>query len=571
MRLYSLLVCIVAAADVHRPAPDDSVCDGDLNLLQLHHETKSKPALGADLGLLESEGGDEHTSIFLLDFKKGVDRVELWWFVTIMLTYTIVVDRLQALANYLAEGDRCDEMFVQRVYSELQIFGLVAITLFIGQNLLGHLSMDQFILFEFTDILCSMGACTLILVGVVLFTWRKSLESSWMQLSYGHSDFHGKMSADAGEVHCVSQGFLDFYVMAAHFRIHNNVPLDFDFYLYMRESLSQAICSLVNITWHAWTALLVCCLCGLAHVRSNGSAGTVYGKVLVFTGTCWFIAACELLLYLYLLQTKKALQAHIGTASKEHVERCWRQCLSESTLESAGSDREIVARTHFDFRLAKILKSSDSRDNDVSVVMSETSAQISSEFIQIFSLIACFQLALYVMHYAYNISANGLVWYWHVVVMIPLALSILVLLPLVISTLAFLQGYAFPDPDVLDAMITQSKEFEQDCQYIKDQIRSLIGKPDLGQPFIAVLKRANTVATPTETGSGFMKSVMKSAHGTMQDILKTFNINVSRRRLRRLTDHLDRNNDGTVSVHEFLTGIGADDMPELAQLKAQSG
>merc|ERR1719424_1053912 len=174
------------------------------------------------------------------------------------------------------------------------------------------------------------------------------------------------------------------------------------------------------------------------------------------------------------------------------------------------------------------------------------------------------------MHYAYNISAEGLVWYWHVVVLIPLGLSIFVLLPLVISTLAFLQGYAYPDPEVLDAMITQSKEFEQDCQYIKDQIRSLIEKPELGQPFLAVLKRANTDNTETpERGSSFMRNI--GAGATMQDFLKTFNINVSNRRLRRLTNHLDKNMDGKVSVHEFLTGIGADDMPELSELKAQAG
>ena len=46
---------------------------------------------------------------------------------------------------------------IQRVNAELQIFGLVAISLFIGQNLLGTMPHDTFAFFEFVDIFVAHG------------------------------------------------------------------------------------------------------------------------------------------------------------------------------------------------------------------------------------------------------------------------------------------------------------------------------------------------------------------------------------------------------------------------------
>ena len=40
--------------------------------------------------------------------------------------------------------------------------------------------------------------------------------------------------------------------MSAHFRVEHNVGHDFDFYEYMRETLSEQICYLINIGWYTW-------------------------------------------------------------------------------------------------------------------------------------------------------------------------------------------------------------------------------------------------------------------------------------------------------------------------------
>ena len=64
------------------------------------------------------------------------------WITTAMFGFTFVVDRVQWVIDRLAFGDRCNEMFVRRVNAELQIFGLVAISLFIGQNLMGSMPGD---------------------------------------------------------------------------------------------------------------------------------------------------------------------------------------------------------------------------------------------------------------------------------------------------------------------------------------------------------------------------------------------------------------------------------------------
>jgi hypothetical protein len=498
-------------------------------------------------------GGGDHDSIFLLKLEDGLLQNALWWIVVGMLVYTICVDRAQALAQYLSQGDRCDEMFVQRIYAELQIFGLIAISLFIFQNLLGRIPGKYFVLFEFVDILCSMGACSLIVVGVVLYSFRKKLERSWTQFR-DLNNLHDKMSANASSAYEHDQGFLDFYVMAAHFRLNNNVPADFDFFLYMRESLSQSICFLININWITWCAMLLFSLVQTFFVYYSPTSGKQQFAVVWFGVSCWLVAANILVIYVWLSMTMKDLRHHIGS-SPERIESCWRQCAAEAHVASSESAKVpvgladnpgLLKRLHFDEKLANLLKKGGVDDN-----ISERKAfgiKASQQVLQILALFSCFQLALYVMTVAYNIQAEGMNALWHLVMIAGFCASTFYLLPMAISVLALIQGYAQPDPDVLDAVITESKEFERDCEYVKDQIRELTAKPELRKKLVDMLNASAGDAAVRQKGVDF------------QDLLHSLHINVGERRIRRLMRYLDEDQDGTISVDEFIRGVGATDL-----------
>merc|ERR1719473_1109827 len=80
-----------------------------------------------------------------------------------------------------AQSNRCNKMFVDRIVSELMMFGVVAISVFVFTQL-SSFPEHTHNLFEFTDVLCSFGACFLILVGIVLYCCRRCFE--WNQDSH---------------------------------------------------------------------------------------------------------------------------------------------------------------------------------------------------------------------------------------------------------------------------------------------------------------------------------------------------------------------------------------------------
>lgn len=564
--LYSATPLVLAGL-----APE--VCPEDLNLLQLNaarpdaSDTRAppRPLALADAGTATSArvtshrgGGDDHASIFLLHLEDGLLQRALWWIILGMLVYTIMVDRAQALAQYLSQGDRCDEMFVQRVYAELQIFGLIAISLFICQNLAGRMPVKYFVLFEFTDILCSMGACSLIVVGVVLHSFRKKLERSWTPFR-DLDDIHDKLSQNVSVAHDYDQGFLDFYVMAAHFRLNNNVPSDFDFFLYMRESLSQNICFLININWITWFAMLGCSVVATFFVYYSPTEGKPHLAVVWFATTCWLVAAGILAIYVWLSRSMRELREIIGS-NPERVEACWRQCTADGHGPSLQSMKTrigleenpgLLKRLHFDEKLADLLKQGSTSSHHELAQKKKAGIGVCQQLLQVLSLLACFQIALYVMTFAYNISAEGMNALWHLVSIAGFCVSIFYVLPMAISVLALFQGYAQPDPDVLDAVIDESKAFERDCEYVKDQIRELTAKPELRKKLVDTLNAS--------------AGDVRENKVNFQDFLQKLHINVGERRLRRLVRFLDEDRDGTLSVDEFIRGVGATDLAQAVK------
>merc|ERR1719240_592801 len=118
---------------------------------------------------------------------------------------------------------------------------------------------------------------------------RRLMERQWRDYHAGHDDFHQMAKQDSGHVHTVSQGSLDFYVMAAHFREDHHLSHDFDFFLYMPETLSDQICELINVSWVTWTVSLLVSLIGLGIVDLGDTlnAWDAERKVLGFTLACW--------------------------------------------------------------------------------------------------------------------------------------------------------------------------------------------------------------------------------------------------------------------------------------------
>merc|ERR1719313_633402 len=227
------------------------------------------------------------------------------------------------------------------------------------------------------------------------------------------------------------------------------------------------------------------------------------------------------------------LRREIGS-SPERVEACWRQCASESDAEAkkTASGRYalvdnpgLLKRLHFDEKLAELLKESSNLTHEAALAERKSfGINVCQQLLQILALLACFQISLYVMTIAYNIQAEEMNALWHLATILGFSASTSFCLPKAISVLALIQGYSQPDPDVLDAVITESKEFERDCEYVKDQIRELTSKPELRKRLVDKLN-ASAGDVPQ--------------HKDFQDLLHELHINVGERRLQRLVRYLD--------------------------------
>merc|ERR1719201_1320433 len=167
------------------------------------------------------------------------------------------------------------------------------------------------------------------------------------------------------------------------------------------------------------------------------------------------------------------------------------------------------------------------------------------------------------MTVGYNIHYAHLHWIWHLAIVLPLLFGLLVLLPVVLSELSILKGYADPSHEVLDAMISQSTEFEEDCIFVRNQIRELMHRPELRQHLIGSIKAHKE---REQKGRKHFLLGFRGRYGrqVFQQLLGDLKISVSERRLGRMMRFMDRDGDGQVSVLEFLHAIRAgEDFKEL--------
>merc|ERR1719218_34716 len=82
----------------------------------------------------------------------------------------------------MAARSKTETMLLQRINAELMMFGIVGLGVFIGTNIVSDVPAEFFRVFEFTDILCSLGACGLIGIAAVLFLLRRVMERRWTLL-----------------------------------------------------------------------------------------------------------------------------------------------------------------------------------------------------------------------------------------------------------------------------------------------------------------------------------------------------------------------------------------------------
>ena len=209
----------------------------------------------------------------------------MWLILILMICFMTLVDRAQWFSERMAEGDRCEEMIVRRLNAELMMFGVVAITLFMLENSI-ELDHSLHINFEFIDILCSCGACTVIILGMLVFVVLGNLRRHYKDLMVTQRKFYDNIKEDKNHSMTLPPRFIEFYLLAAGMMDEFDLPYDFDFGVYTREMISQAVADMIDITPYTWIVLALNAL--LFWLITDSVEGFVNTDPSTVVG--WFIA-----------------------------------------------------------------------------------------------------------------------------------------------------------------------------------------------------------------------------------------------------------------------------------------
>ena len=107
---------------------------------------------------------------YQLPIVDGVGARDFWIIFSMMIAFIIIVDRLQFALDMAVKGDRCLEKLLARVYAELLVFGIVACGL-LFYTVYTKMSDRMHKIFELVDIMCTLGAMLVVVVGIFMFNF----------------------------------------------------------------------------------------------------------------------------------------------------------------------------------------------------------------------------------------------------------------------------------------------------------------------------------------------------------------------------------------------------------------
>lgn len=487
-----------------------------------------------DHGFKEEDHHHQH-SIFEMKLA-DLDCKDFWLIVFFMLVFTVIVDRVQWYITMKAQSNRCNKMFVERVVSELMMFGVVAISVFVFSQL-ASMTEHTHHLFEFTDVLCSFGACFLILMGIVLFCFRQWFEWSQDKTHYDPKEVLSKLKSvtslkelPSGTVRSLQNSVK----RAQFFARHKLTNQTFSWNLFLIETLNEGICELINLNWITWVA--ACILAGIILLWRHqiGHMGAMFHEIehphlvgyLVCTWINWALCVSQ---YISLLASHKQLRFHLGLTTVETM----RVGVEEAQRIEAAIDANQSINL-------------DGKDSDLDTVIKRL-ARMSTIFAQISQMLAlglCFMSGFYVMHLIHNINhfKDHSEWAWHLAFLVPLGTGLFLLLPLILVELASIQAFCDPSHDVMDSVIEQVHQASTDLQFLRTQLESASPEGTDAKKFVTdLLKNADVKTDDVISIKEFQK------------VLSKVGVKVSKERTARLCLWISK--DTSITYGELLEKI----------------
>lgn len=465
-----------------------------------------------------SDHDHDHGSLFTIDIV-DIDNMYFHTIFGSMLVFTIIVDRLEWLADAAVKGNRANEMFLSRVNAEIMMFGFVGVGVFVTSQFI-RVPHDKFIFFEFVDIFCSLSAVMLIGIAAVLFLMKWRLQKKFVNLM-GGAEWEQELLAEARQavsLRDVRTNEVELYIMRMRFQARNRTDPRFDFSLYLRESLTNNVCDLMNISWVTWFLIL---LLNLAFIAYRLVAGRLFTEpqpyLIAFVVCCWVTWGLHLAMEHAVNRGGRTLVEHLGTTEVESLRRSLHQAVR---LQCAHTEDEMKPGE---------VKLQEGHVGSKKLLNHRTFA-IVREALQLVSVFSAFEWAWYLMDILHNARKLHLAWWWHAIFIAPLCLNLFVHLPSIISKYSLVQCYFDPDPEVMDVVISQCAQLEEDLRFLRTQLER---RPD----WQAML--------PIEFRGA----------GELMRFLRKLDMHLSKVRVCRLFHAIDKDNSGVLDSDEIVAAL----------------
>jgi len=483
----------------------------------------SSPRSTRVAGRLQDETGDiaehhenehQHHSIFMMASRQ-LDCVAFWVILAGMMAFTILIDRCENTLTRWCKNDKTEWMLLQRINAELMMFGVIGLGVFIGSNLISDIPEHYFQLFEFIDILCSLGAVGVIVIAAILWILRRIMERRWAVLErntdYVPRNGEGRISVDQATMRQ-----FEWNLMSRKFRRHQQLPSSFSYLRYLKECLAQNICDLMDLSLWSWMLLFILSLCGLCARSGHSKPWSTQEYEIAFLILVWGTFFLFVLVQMEVNSARAHLRTELGIKDQthEHLEKTLSMLQQGSNISDTST---IGAPEH---------------------PKAKSWAWKIQQTIQFLSLSTAFEAAFYLMNVRFNLTVMHYGWWWKVLMAIPMFLNFFCMLPMIISRFTMVEAYFTPDHDAIDSVVNSMRSRYEDLRFLH-HLWLYKGKPLFASP------------------SG--KDVKEAEFG---DILRQTGIQVSQERLRRLFSHFDKNSWGIIDltqVNDTLSSMKNDE------------
>lgn len=456
--------------------------------------------------------------IFSLPSKYIIDSPFLWCLMALMVVFMIIVDRLQMLADSWVDGEHSKKVFMERLNAEVQMFGIVAITLFLFQYAILELTDDQNKQFHYVDLMCSIGACTLILFGGGLMVFITRITRMYRL----------GMQQDVAK-------YMRFYLSASTFMAKWSVPYDFSFAHYMKDNMIVAIAQLITLDYVPWIVMLGPIALGIIISSfTNAEKLDASVKVMVFTlyNAVWALLGLSFGILVRIKVSK--FHEHMGAFNDEAMAKV-RKLVEERKEQEGG-------------KLTDVLGEFAEKLGDVSREVLKLSPEplffspwLSNRCLQAGSVGLSLNFALYVTHFIAVINTNQLSSAWHVVNLVTFVAGF-TFIPWTLINLTEIHAVFHPNPEVMAHCWRSAERTLADAQYIYKKLEDSVIEGN----------------TTLEILDGFMQKIETDEKLSVKRFLQGLGVPADKSMVRRLKNHMDTDNNGLVTYAEFFNCINGD-------------